>query len=307
MPSIVAVAPGLLTTVQDLGRPGFAPLGVSAAGAADPVALRIGNRLLGNPQGTPALEMTLIGGSFVAPQGATVTLTGGYVDARVNRNPVRMWSTIELARGEILETGALLSGARCYLCVRGGLNVREVLGSASTHALSEMGGVDGRCVRAWQSFAIAEPSAAAFRRIRRSVLEKLAPRKRLRVTPGPQYDWLSEGLPQDTYTVSPDSDRLGIRLTGKKVPISTDLPMITEGISLGAVQVPPSGQPIVLFVDAQTTGGYPVIANVISADLPSLGQLRPGDEISFEPVTIDEARKALFEQERLLAWEHIAW
>lgn len=305
MPSVVAVTPGLLTTVQDLGRPGLGPLGVSAAGAADSVALRLGNRLLGNSPGAAALEMTLIGGTFVAPQGAVVALSGGYVEPRVNGGAVRMWSTIELARGEVLETGPLLSGARCYLCVRGGLNVREVMGSASTHVLSGIGGADGRPVRAWQSFAIGNPQSPASKRIRRSVLEKLAPRKQLRVTPGPHHDRFSEDLTQSSYTVSAESDRTGIRLAGPA--LQAEAVAITEGVSLGAIQVPPDGQPIVLFVDAQTTGGYPVIANVISADLPSLGQLRPGDEISFEQVTFAEARMAFFEQERILASEHMAW
>jgi biotin-dependent carboxylase-like uncharacterized protein len=281
------IEPGLLTTVQDLGREGFGPMGVSASGAADPIALRIGNRLVGNPENAAGLEMTLRGGAFLFPKGGVVALTGSDFGAP-------LWTAIEMRAGETLRLGATQTGARCYLCVRGGIVVEPFLGSASTHVLSGLG---GRLLRAGDVLRIG-PATGAMRTVSAQVLDQLAPRKVLRVTPGPQSDWFS-GL-TGAYRVTEDANRMGLRLEGEPIPAPAR-EMITEGVSLGAIQVPPGGQPIILFVEQQTTGGYPKIANVISADLHSLGQLRPRDEIRFEQVSFETARALLREQEELIA------
>jgi len=153
-------APGLLTTVQDLGREGFGPVGVSASGAADPVALRIGNRLVGNPEGAAGLEMTLLGATFVFPERAVVALTGSEFGATLDDEPVEIWKSVEIRQRQTLRLGATRTGARCYLCVRGGIDVKLFLGSASTHLLSGLGGFQGRALRAGDVLKIGTASGS---------------------------------------------------------------------------------------------------------------------------------------------------
>jgi antagonist of KipI len=303
-------APGLLTTVQDLGREGFGPTGVSPSGAADPIALRLGNRLVGNAEGAAALEMTLLGGTFIFPEGAIVALTGADFGADLNGVAVPLWSYIEVTAGQTLRTGATRSGARCYLCVRGGLEVKPFLRSSSTHLLSRLGGHEGRALRKGDVLKIgAAHDWFRKRTMAAKKLELLHPRKTLRVTPGPQCELFSDTAQNifygSTYLVAEESNRMGLRLVGAPLPVVGQGEMTTEGVSLGAVQITPAGLPIILFVEQQTTGGYAKIANVISADLSSLGQLRPRDEIRFELVDWETARRLLIELERLLASDEL--
>lgn len=299
-------APGLFTTVQDLGREGFGPAGVSPSGAADPISLRLGNRLVGNLGSAAGLEMTLLGGTFVFPDGGIAALTGSDFGAALDGVPVESWASIEIKSGQTLQLGPTRSGARCYLCIQGGIVVKPFLGSASTHVLSGLGGFEGRPLRKGDILNIGNAGAPFEKRtIPRHLLDRLSPRKLLRVTPGPQSDWFPESsvslFYSIAYRVTEEANRMGLRLEGIPVPVPSGGRMITEGVSLGAVQVPPGGQPIILFVEQQTTGGYPKIANVISADLASVGQLRPRDEIRFEAVSFETARDLLKEQEQLLA------
>ncbi|HXJ05182.1 MAG TPA: biotin-dependent carboxyltransferase family protein [Candidatus Acidoferrum sp.] len=301
-------SPGLLTTVQDLGREGFGPMGVSSSGAADPLALRIGNRLVGNAESAAGLEMTLLGGTFLFPERAVVALTGADFGATLDDGNVEMWSSVEVQPGQILRLGPTRAGARSYLCARGGIDVKLFLGSASTHLLSGLGGLEGRALRKGDVLRIraAQGSFRTFRKAKVAgrALEKLLPRKVLRVTAGPQADWFSEETQKafyaGTYRVAEESNRMGLRLEGAAILTPSAGEMISEGVSLGAVQITASGLPIILFVEQQTTGGYPKIANVISADLSSLGQVRPRDEIRFEQVEMETARALLLEQEKLL-------
>jgi antagonist of KipI len=301
-------SPGLLTTVQDLGREGFGPMGVSASGAADPVAMRVGNRLVGNAEGAAALEMTLIGGTFSFPERMVVALAGSDFGATLDDKCVEMWSSIEIRPGQTLRMGPTRSGARCYLCVRGGIDVKLSLGSASTHLLSGLGGFEGRALRKADVLRISA-AGGSFRTFRKATvaakaMAHLAPRKILRVTAGPQSDWFSPEAQKAFYAVTrrvgEESNRMGLRLEGIAIAVASGGEMISEGVSLGAVQIPASGLPIILFVEQQTTGGYPKIANVISADLASLGQLKPRDEIRFEQVELETARTLLAEQEKWL-------
>lgn len=301
-------APGLLTTVQDLGREGFGSIGVSPSGAADPVALRIGNRLVGNLEGAAGLEMTLLGGTFAFPERAEIALVGADFSATLDDHSVEMWSSLEVRPGQTLRVGPTRAGARCYLCVRGGIDVKLFLGSASTHLLSGLGGFEGRALRKGDVLRIGT-SAGVFRTFRKrrvaaKAVAQLQPRKVLRVTAGPQADWFSEEARTifyaGTYRVSEESNRMGLRLEGPAITSAAGGEMLSEGVCLGAVQIPASGLPIILFVEQQTTGGYPKIANVISADLSSLGQLRPREEVRFELVEIETARALLAAQEKLL-------
>ncbi len=309
MSTIQVVSPGLFTTLQDLGREGFGPLGVSASGAADALALRIGNRLVSNPENPAALEMTLLGGTFLFPEGATIALTGSDFGATLDGVPVPLWVSVKVNPGQMLQLESTRSGARCYLCVHGGIAVPAFLGSASTHILSGLGGLEGRPLRKGDVLQIG-PAKAAFRQetLTPDALRRLSPRKVLRVTSGPQSERFPKTERQkfyaSPYRVSEESNRMGLRLEGPAISLDSEHSgggMITEGVSLGAIQIPEGGQPIILFVEQQTTGGYPKIANVISADLSSVGQLRPRDEIRFELVSWEAARSALRVQEDILA------
>ena len=310
MSGIHVIAPGMLTTVQDLGREGFGPMGVSPSGAADAVALRVGNRLVGNAEGAAGLEMTLVGGVFLFPEGGVIALTGSDFGASVAEARVEMWASVELRAGETLRVAATKAGARCYLCVRGGIAVEAFLGSASTHLLSGLGGFEGRALRKGDLLRVYDTERLwVQRKLTAQALQNLSPRKVLRVTAGVQAlafsDVARELFFGGVYRVREDSNRTGLRLEGPSVAAPEGGEMITEGIALGAVQVPESGQPIISFVEQQTTGGYPVIANVISVDLSSVGQLRPRDEARFELVEMEVARELLLEQEKLLATDGI--
>ncbi len=310
MSAIQVQAPGLLTTVQDLGREGFVPLGVSPSGAADPISLRNGNRLVGNAESAAGLEMTLLGGTFLFPEGAVLALAGPDFGATLDGAIVDLWTSIEVRPGQTLRLGPARAGARCYLCVQGGIAVKPFLGSASTHLLSGLGGFQGRALQKGDVLQIAS-AARTFRKrtIAPHARARLSPRRVLRVTAGPQANWFSESSLRsfyaETYRVGEQSNRMGLRLEGPPVTQISGGEMITEGVSLGAVQVTHGGAPIILFVEQQTTGGYPKIANVISADLHCVGQLRPRDEIRFEQVTLETARSLLVEQENLLASEEL--
>lgn len=282
------VRPGFQTTVQDLGRFGYANQGVSASGAADSAALRAGNLLVGNIENAPALEMTLVGGAFEFESDAVIALTGSDFQAGLP-----LWTAMEVKAGTVIRFGASRSGARCYLAVRGGIDVPRVLGSASAHLLTGIGGV---ALRAGDILKI----GAAVRNPRREPARPpQSPAGLLRVTAGPQADWFGGELYRASYVVQEESNRMGLRLRGPAIPSPTGT-MLTEGVPLGAIQVPPDGQPIILFVEHQTTGGYPKPANVISADLSRVGQLRPRDELRFELVTIDQALALLRAQEQWL-------
>lgn len=326
MSAIEVLAPGLLTTVQDLGREGYGPLGVSPSGAADPVSLRIGNRLVGNAEGAAGLEMTLLGGTFAFPDGAVAALTGSDFGAALDNALIVPWTSFEAKPGQTLCLGPTRSGARCYLCVRGGMAVERFLGSASTHLLSGLGGHEGRALRKGDVLKIGEAAETKqkgtgksacstsshhalgphrLHKLSPTALARLAPRKVLRVTPGPQSEWFPKATQKifynATYRVSEEANRMGLRLEGPAVPEGAHGGMISEGVSLGAIQIAAGGMPIILFVEQQTTGGYAKLANVIAADLSSVGQLRPRDEIRFERVDFATARKLLIEQEKLLA------
>jgi antagonist of KipI len=301
---------GLFTTVQDLGREGFGPMGVSPSGAADPIGLRLGNRLVANAGGAAGLEMTLTGGTFLFPEGAIVALTGSDFGATLDGATVELWTSIKVQPGQTLCLGPTRSGARCYMCVQGGIAVTPFLGSASTHVLIGLGGFEGRPLRKGDLLEIG-PGTGPFRNrtIAPRAAQQFSFRNMLRFTAGPQANWFPasslRAFCEGTYRVGEQSNRMGLRLEGPPAPQPSGRQMITEGVSLGAIQVPPSGVPIVLFVDQQTTGGYPKIGNVISADLHRLGQLRPRDEIRFEEVTLEAARSLLIEQETALASEEL--
>ena len=294
MSAVRVEKPGLLSTVQDLGRPGYAHLGISASGAADALALRLGNLAVGNEHDAPAIEMTLVGGTFGFEADAVVAITGADFGPRLATRTIPRWQAVEVRRGDRLELGPSRSGARCYLCVRGGIDVPRVFGSASTHVLTGIGGWHGRPLAAGDVLPIGAPSrAGACRSLDLRWIESAYAPAPLRITRGPQADWFDDGmldrLRSSTYSVLEQSNRMGIRLVGPAITRASTRQLVTEGVALGAIQIPESGQPIVLFVEHQTTGGYPKIAAVCTADMHRVGQLRPRDRVGFELRTLEEA------------------
>jgi antagonist of KipI len=306
--SLSVVSPGFLSTVQDLGRFHCAQWGISPAGAADPIALRLGNSLLGNPPGAPAIEMTLTGGSFRFDSDMSIALAGSDFGPTVDDSAIPIWQTIFVRAGQVLRCGPTRSGARCYLCVDGGIDVQSILSSSSTHLLNSLGGVGGRPLRASDVLRCIPhnllPHANSMA-VKESALRSLYHGGAFMVTPGLQIDLFSADeralFSSAIYVVKEESNRMGLRLSGPSVGSGSLKEMTTEGISLGDVQVPPDGQPIILFVEHPTTGGYPKIATVTSADIHRLGQCRPRDTISFRFGTHEEAFILLTRQERLLA------
>ena len=303
MSAIVVLAPGFLTTVQDLGRPGHAAEGVSASGAADALALRIGNRLVGNHERAAGLELTIAGGSFRFDTGAIVALAGADAAARVGDRPLPPWRVSSVAPGETVACGTLRGGARAYLCVRGGIEVPLVFDSASTHLLSGIGGHEGRALVAGDRLSLG--GAVARESFAGTVDPSSIPGYRrgepFRATEGPQASWFAgeaiTALYAAEWRVSDSCDRMGLRLVGPELRRVEPRELLTEGVCLGAIQAPSGGLPIVLSVEHQTTGGYPKIANIIAADLWRLGTLRPRDAIRFARATMDEARALLRAQE----------
>lgn len=302
--AIHVVQPGLLTTVQDLGRYGYSHLGISSGGAADQLAMRIANLLVGNPENAATLEMTLAGATLEFDGESVVALTGGECDCRIGDKRMPMWQGVRVAAREVLTCGGLKTGARLYLAVQGGFDVRPIMGSASTSLAGHFGGIEGRGLRQGDLLSVRKGPHSRVGTLKPGAIEQLYPRGPIRVTRGPQHDWFGpeafDALLSASYTVSEESNRSGLRLQGEPIRSRVGTQLLTEGVSLGAIQVPQNGQPIILFVDQQTTGGYPKIANVISADMHRVGQLRPRELVKFAEVTIPEAIRLLPEQEQRL-------
>lgn len=298
------VRSGLLTTVQDLGRVGLAHLGVARGGAADPVSLRVANLLVGNPPHLAALEITLAGATLRFVRDALVATAGADADLRVDGRVVAGWQPVAVLAGQVLELGEVQGGARTYLAVRGGLAVPAVLGSASTHLAGGFGGVEGRALRAGDVLPFGPPPPPVTRRAGRVSARTrsfLVGTSVLRVLPAAHL-CASElaGLLAATFTVSPRSDRTGVRLAGPRLPATTAA-LLTEGVPTGAVQLPPDGHPILMLADHPTTGGYLQLATVIAADLHLLGQLRPGNAVRFRLVDRATAAAALVKLDRVVA------
>jgi antagonist of KipI len=302
--AIHVIQPGLLTTVQDLGRFGYSHLGISSGGAADRLAMRIANLLAGNPENAATLEMTLTGATLEFDQASVVVLAGGACDCQIAGKTAPMWHAVGVAAREVLVCGGLNTGARLYLAVQGGLHVRPIMGSVSTDLAGHFGGIAGRGLRRGDLLSVRKGSGSRARTLKPGAVDTLYSRGPVRVTRGAQHDWFGpeafDTLLSSPYTVSEESNRSGLRLKGEAMSSRVGTQLLTEGVSLGAIQVPQNGHPIILFVDQHTTGGYPRIANVISADMHRVGQLRPRELVRFAEVTIPEAVRLLRDQEEWL-------
>lgn len=297
---IEVIKPGLFTTIQDLGRWGYQGYGVGIAGALDPFALAVANLLVGNSEGAAGLEITFLGPILKFHRETIFALAGADLDPRLDGQAIPSWTCHLAPSGSILSFGSRKSGVRAYLTVSGGINVPPVMGSRSTYLLGRFGGLEGRALKAQDFLPIPSPQEN-FRNLTEKVFPpNLRPpyqqNPTLRVVLGPFNEFFSEEGVQaflsTPYTVTPQSDRMGYRLQGVQIKRQKPGELITCGLANGTIQVPPNGQPILLLVDRQTIGGYPIIATLIHADLPLVAQCAPGDELCFSSVSADEGREA---------------
>ena len=291
--------PGLQTTIQDLGRNGYSHYGVSSSGAADDLSFRLGNLIVGNKENLAAIEMTLLGGNYKFDIDANISLTGSKFDAKIEGESLHFYKNIPIQSGQVLSIGQSLQGSRCYLAVRGGIDINDVLSAKTTHLTSKIGGVDGRSLKKDDVLIIGEEQKLLNPININEMLD--INMSKLLIIKGLQSNYISKStwkifLNQE-YIVSNLSNRMGIRLEGNSLKLDNENEIITEGVPLGAIQLPSNGYPIISFVEHQTTGGYPKIANVISSELHKVGQLKPGDKFQFELVSLEEAEALRHERE----------
>jgi len=305
-PGVISVRrPGLLTTVQDLGRWGHQEAGVPVAGPMDTYSHRLANLLVGNAVDAATLEVTLLGPELEFDCQTTIAVCGADFDVTCDGQALPVETAVNLAAGARVIFGRRRAGARAYLAVAaGGVQTARVLGSRATHLVSGMGGFEGRALAAGDRLPIAScPPVVGRRRVTGMTLPSKG-RALLRILPGPQHEWFDPAAIQTiasvSFRVSPRSNRMGYRLEGPPLQRRRHEEPISEPLAFGAIQVPAAGEPILLMADRQTAGGYPKIASVISADLPVAGQLAPGDTIEFQWCSRQEAAAALIGRERSL-------
>lgn len=301
---IRVLRPGLLSTLQDLGRWGWQAFGVSVAGPMDPRAHRLANAFVGNPPEAATIEITLVGPELVFEDERTVAICGADFVVTVGDHLAAHAAAFRVPRGGHLRFGARAHGSRAYLAVDGGFAVEPVFGSRSTHLPSRVGGYGGRPLSTGDRLALGAPLPRRPHGQRALAIDLPSGHARLRFVPANdlrhfRHDALQR-LQSARYTLRTESDRMGYRLDGPVVRTVTKGTMLSQPSPLGAIQVPHDGQPIVLMADRQTTGGYPTIGTVITADIGLAGQLCPGDTVAFAACTRQDALAALIAQERTL-------
>jgi KipI family sensor histidine kinase inhibitor len=300
---------GPLTTVQDRGRVGCQKFGVTVSGAMDEVALRVGNVLVGNAQNAAAMEISFLGPQIRIRADAVLALTGAEMEADLDGRPVPWYQAFLARAGQVLDIRHCTRGMRGYLAVGGGIDVPVQLGSRSTSLAARFGGVEGRALREGDLLSVGPVVGSPSRWMGRSVPAIWRPifasSQAIRVVWGPQDDAFTETgrhtFLESTYEVTPSSDRMGCRLEGPVIEHGGAADIISDWIPSGGIQVPGNGKPIVLLADRQTTGGYTKIATVIGPDIPKLAQMRPGDHVRFQAVSIREAQAVARTLERDLS------
>lgn len=314
---IRVLRPGMLTTVQDLGRPGMQQHGIVVGGAVDPVAHRIANLLVGNPESAAALECTLIGPTLEFDAPALIAITGADLGATLDGRAVALWCPVAVDAGSVLAFGDRRGGCRATIAVAGGIDVPIIMGGRGTDLIASTGGLEGRALAAGDELPVGVPEDGA-RRLRalikadpraargagRSLLPRYSAEPVVRIMRGPEFDRFSaasrELLTAGTFEVTPQSNRMGLRLTGPALSLAGLYDLYSSPVTTGAVQVPPSGEPIVLLADHQTIGGYPRIASVVSVDLPLLAQAPPGARVRFREVSHADAQSLYLSREQEL-------
>jgi biotin-dependent carboxylase-like uncharacterized protein len=298
MSALLVQDPGPLTTVQDLGRPGYLRVGIPASGPIDRWAFVLANRLAGNPDGAAALECTLVGPRIEFTDDRMVAIAGAAMGATLSGTPAPAWQAFAVRAGDVLRLGPARSGVRAYVAVSGGIETPVALGSRSTYVRGQLGGLAGRAVRKGDRLPLGVAGTAGRpARLRAEARPDYEGEPRLRAVLGPQDDRFTaagiEAFLTGAYEMLPQSDRMGARLRGPAIEHARGHDILSDGIPLGGVQVVGDGQPIVLLVDRQSTGGYTKIATVCSCDIGRLGQVKPGQRVRFSAVTVAEAHAAL--------------
>lgn len=291
---------GMLTTIQDLGRYGLQRYGMAVSGAMDSYALLLGNSILANADNEAAIECTLLGPTIYFEQTQLIAVTGADLSPKVDGQPLPMWKPVLIEAGSLLSFGRPNSGCRAYICFRGGLDVPEVLGSRSTDGKGRIGGWQGRALKEQDRIGFNYPydrEQTQFPwRIDPGLYPDLSTRV-IRVMAGPQqHQFESDSLQSfftEAFTISKNSDRMGYRLQARPLLLKENKELLSTAVTFGSIQVPPDGNPIILMAEHPTTGGYPVIAQVATIDLPLLAQRGPEDSIRFERINLGEAQNLL--------------
>ncbi|MDB5359770.1 MAG: biotin-dependent carboxyltransferase family protein [Rhodospirillales bacterium] len=296
--------PGLSTTVQDRGRAGHQRYGVPVSGALDPLALRLANALVGNAPCTAALEILALGPTLtVEADSVRLALVGSEVGLKIDGTDIPAGRSATASRGARIAIGGFTDAASCILAIEGGFALVPCMGSLSTYARGGFGGFEGRALKAGDLLPLARAAATPGP-------ERRAPpidygRGPIRVVLGPQETWFEpasiDRFFAEPYMITAEADRMGMRLEGAKLDHARGFNIVSDGIAHGHIQVPGTGQPIVLLADRQTVGGYPKIGAVIGADLPRLGRMRPGDTIRFVRIEVAAAEAARRSQEAAFA------
>jgi antagonist of KipI len=307
MAAFEVLEPGMLTTIQDLGRYGFSQFGVPSSGALDAFSVRAGNLLVGNQEGESCLETTVMGLKLKALREVVIAITGGDLFPELNGEPLEMWSTHLLVEGDVIHFKKVRAGCRAYLAICGGFVVTKIMGSRSTYLSGRFGGLEGRPLKKGDILHtpyVQTPLSKLGLGFPRDWIPPLEKEVLLRVIPGPQDNHFTEKEFQTFYAsfyrVTPQCDRMGIRLEGPKIERRSDVEesIISEGLLSGVIQVPGDGKPIIILTEL-VTGGYTKIATVISTDLPKAAQLKPGDRVLFSPVSMKEAHQLIHDEEEL--------
>lgn len=293
--------PGILTTVQDLGRIGHRSLGINPNGVMDRTAARLINTLVGNDENEAVLEMHFPAAEIEFENDCSLAIGGADFSGMLNQTSIRNWSSFAVEKGDILKFAKPISGTRTYIAVAGGFAIDEWLGSRSTNLVAAAGGYYGRKLQAGDNIHLRDPRSVKAHAIGPSLIPKYSRFPTVRVVPSGEFDLLTaiseRTFLNDGFTVTRDSNRMGVRLNGPPLHLLHKKEMVSAAVNFGTIQLLPDGQLIVLMADHQTAGGYPRIANVISTDLPLLAQLGPNDGVSFHRVTTEDAERAAAEFE----------
>jgi len=288
------VTPGPFTTVQDGGRYGYMACGIGTSGVMDRFAFEAANWLVGNKHGEAVLECTMMGPSILFDEDCICAVTGADMGTTIGNRPVEPYKPFWVQQGQTLTMGFARSGCRGYLAVQGGFLVPEVMGSRSTNLKCALGGIEGRPLKKGDVLTVPDEHHSSIMD-RRCKVPVYSQNVTVRVVLGPQAEYFTEKgistLLNETYVVSNQSDRMGLRLDGTAVETVSGSDIVSDGITLGSIQVTSSGQPIVLMADRQTTGGYAKIGTVCSFDIPLLAQLKPGASVRFRAVTVEQAQR----------------
>ena len=297
--------PGLLTTVQDLGRPNYRKYGVSVSGVMDQYSFRIANLLVGNKENEAGLEVTLIGPTLEFTEDVFFTITGANLTPSLNNVEIPMWSVVRAKEGDILRFGQCVYGCRAYIAFSGGIDVPEVMDSKSTFLIGNYGGFKGRALAKDDVLTLKDPVYnIPYRRLRSIDIPDFAVKRKVRFIGGPHENEF-ESHSVDTflttaYTLSNSSDRMGYRLEGEVLQHKRQADIFSDFIAVGTIQVPGSGLPIIHMADCGTSGGYTKMGVVISCDIPYVAQLKPGDQINFEKVSVEKALDEMYKMEEFI-------